>query len=210
MSVTVVAACGGLPQVGDGGSTITEVSLDNETTPSTSSPTEFSIPKGVAQEWYDSGFYMGFWAGNVETIPVESAHLPDFFFSGPTPSRAARTDGSGQAVQKDPAEINKPLWIFGDEVRIDDYLDRIRQAKQDQRPVLFHATSVTDAARALQVEAEVGTDTPLDRLIVFWLPWNTTADGLSGTWQWTGGGRSSPENVMLALVEASLEIPGSQ
>ena len=208
LCATVIVSCGGASPSGTGGSSATEVSLDEQTTLSPSSSPQYSIPEGVAQQWYDSGFYRGFWAGTVETIPVEGAHLPDFFFSAPTPSAPIRTDGSGQPIQKDPAEIKKPLWIFGDEVRVDDYLDQIRQAKQDQRPVLFYATSVADAARALRVEADVDTDAPVERLIVFWLPWDTTVHRGVGTMTWTGSSR--PENVMLMLVEASLVIPGSQ
>ena len=58
--------------------------------------TEGVSPRGDPSDGsagYQDGAYMGHWAGNVETIPAQSPHLPDFFYSGPTPSVPVRTGG---------------------------------------------------------------------------------------------------------------------
>lgn len=157
------------------------------------------------QEWYECGRYMGYWAGNVETIPAQSGHLPDFFFTGPTPSAPVSTDSDGNPIQPDPAAIGKPLWVFGDEVRLTDYYDQIRQAKADQRPVLFYATSETDACAALEVERTGWSSTPLELQIVCWVPWGATLDTTIGGWQWTERpGATDPAWVFLMLVDATL------
>jgi hypothetical protein len=162
-------------------------------------------PYDFAQESYDSGRYMGYWAGNVETIPAQSGHLPDFFFTGPTPSAPVSTDSDGNPIQPDPAAIGKPLWVFGDEVRLTDYYDQIRQAKADQRPVLFYATSETDACAALEVERTGWSSTPLELQIVCWVPWGATLDTTIGGWQWTERpGATDPAWVFLMLVDATL------
>ena len=126
-------------------------------------------PNEAAQQWYAQGLYHGFWAGNVETIPAKPSDLPDFFFSGPTPI------GPIGRELKDPSTIKKPLWIFGDEVRVSDYKTEIRQAMKDGRPILFYATNIGDAVAVLGLSQQVSTDTPLERLIVIW-PSGTAGD----------------------------------
>ena len=162
-------------------------------------------PAEIARQWYQDGAYMGYWAGNVETIPAESKHLPDFFFSGPTPSVPIIRDGEGKPLQEDPSAVNRPLWVFGDEVRVGDYVDRIRQAMKDGRPILFYVTRVADAVSALQLKQQVWTDTPLDRLIVEWLPWDNGRDGTVNTvsWNWDFG----PPMIFRMLVSATLSLP---
>jgi len=126
-------------------------------------------PAQIAQAWDKEGQYHGFWAGNVETIPAKPRDLPDVFFSGPTPS------GPVGSALRDPSTLKKPLWIFGDEVRVSDHQVEIRQAMGDGRPILFYATDVGDAVAALGLTQQVSTDTPLERLIVMW-PSSTAGD----------------------------------
>jgi hypothetical protein len=157
------------------------------------------------QEWYECGRYMGYWAGNVETIPAQSGHLPNFFFAGPTPTASIRTDSDGNPIHLDPDNIAKPLWVFGDEVHLTDYYEQIRRAKEDNRPILFYATADTEACTALGVEQQSWSDAPLDRLIVRWVPWSGATLDTVDSWTWTEWpGASDPAHVFLMLVEATL------
>ena len=167
-------------------------------------------PEEIAQQWYQQGAYMGYWAGNVETIPAKSAHLPDYFFSGPTPSAPILRDGEGKPLQEDPSAIKKPLWVFGDEVRVGDYADQIRQAKIDGRPILFYATSVANAVSALGLEQQTGTNTPLERLIVDWLPWDNARDGTVNVVSWNLDVAPPGAMIFRELVSASLAPPRQQ
>ncbi|MCL4367912.1 MAG: hypothetical protein M1337_01870 [Actinobacteria bacterium] len=152
---------------------------------------------------YDDGAYMGYWAGNVETIPAKSRHLPDFFYNGPTPSAPIFRDAQGNLLQQDPATVKKPLWVFGDEVRVGEYVDRIRQAMKDGRPVLFYMAPVADAVAALGLVQQMWTDTSPERLIVEWLPWDNARDGTIGFGSWAGG-EASPPWVFRMLVGSTL------
>jgi hypothetical protein len=145
--------------------------IGDDTTVSNVTSIDTLTPEQRAQQWYDSGTYMGFWAGNVETIPEHSADLPDIFFQGPTPSGTVETDDQGNPFTKDPSGIKKPLWVFGDEVRVSDYADQIRQAKADGRAVVFYATSLRDATTALGLEPMDDPGSAIERLTVSWLPW---------------------------------------
>ncbi len=139
--------------------------------PATSSETTTTtllFSQTTPQQWYESGFYMGYWAGNVETIPGKPKDLPEVFFGGPTPSAPVRTDSQGNPMQKDPSKIKKPLWVFGDEVSVADYTSQIRQAEKDGRPIVFYATSIPDACRALGIEQHGSMDNPLAGSIVIW------------------------------------------
>jgi hypothetical protein len=120
----------------------------------------------IVEKQYEAGLYMGLWAGNVETIPAHPKSLPDFFFSGPPPIAPENP------FQKDPTTIKTPLWVFGDEVAVGAHLGQIREAKKDGRPVVFYALGPAEVASVLQLENRFAPpETPLDRLIVSWLPW---------------------------------------
>lgn len=71
-------------------------------------------------------------------------------------------------MQKDSSKIKKPLWMFGDEVSVADYTSEIRQAEKDERPIIFYATSIPDACRALGIEQHGSMDNPLAGSIVIW------------------------------------------
>lgn len=169
-------------------------------------PPSLSEEEGLARA-LEGGMYMGFWAGNVEVIPKNSIHLPDFFYSEPTPRPAPRTDQPSAFV--DPTAINTPLWVMGDEVDPLDYVERIRAAMADERPIMFYATTEEVAEEALGVEdaASSSSSTPLIFEIRPWYPWQTR--GGVGTYTWYSAGAeeemSSPDWVFQMLAQATLE-----
>jgi hypothetical protein len=172
------------------------------------------------QRMLDSGQFYGFWSGNVETIPARPAHLPDFFFAGPTPTTQVRVVG-GVAVRVDSSTIKRPLWVFGNEVDVESVADRIRKAKADGRVVVFCATpiAVIDRIMGLPNTGGFGAGTPLELQWYAWLPWlnsggsatmslptgTTTADA-GGTVE---EGAASPDATMIfeMMAEQTLMAP---
>ena len=171
-------------------------------------PPALSEEESTAQAIED-GWYFGFWAGNVEVIPERSAHLPDFFYSGPTPLPAPRTDQPSAFV--DPTAINKPLWVMGDEVNPLDFQERIRAAAAADRPVLFYATTeeVAEAAMGIEDNGSGSSAAPLSLQIRPWWPWQ--AWGGLGIWGWgdaeTEAEMSSPAWVFRMLAQCTLQEP---
>lgn len=167
-----------------------------------------SEEEGLARA-LESGMYLGFWAGNVEVIPENSIHLPDFFHSGPTPLPAPRTDQPSAFV--DPTTINKPLWVMGDEVNPLDYTERIRDAAADDRPIMFYATTEAVAEEALGIEdpASGTSSAPMSLQIRPWYPWQSW--GGLGVFSWSDAEAeaemSSPNWVFQMLAHATLEPP---
>ena len=172
-----ITACGNA-QLGEEGLSTATISSVPQSTTTTGMTTSTYSPEEVEQklhgQWYGEGLYMGFWAGNVETIPAHPKSLPEFFFSGPTPSAPVEVDNEGNPIQKDPSQIGKPLWVFGNELRVSDYHEQIRRAKEDGRPVVFYGTSPSEATIALGLEERGEEGHPLDHLFLAWLPWEGT------------------------------------
>ncbi len=178
-------------------------------------PPPLSEEEGITQDIAD-GWYYGFWAGNVEVIPEHSAHLPDFFYSGPTPKPVPRTDQPPAFV--DPTAINKPLWVMGDEVNPLDYTERIRAAAAAERPIMFYATTeeVAEAALGIKDNGSSSDSSPLSLQIRPWWPWQT--HGGLGVYTWQAADTSvvdgkatdlgtSPAWVFRMLAEVSLQPP---
>ncbi len=167
-----------------------------------------SEEEGLARA-LESGMYMGFWAGNVEVIPENSVHLPDFFYSGPTPCPAPRTDQPSAFV--DPGAINTPLWVMGDEVDPLDYTERIRAAMAEDRPIMFYATTEEVAEETLGIEdpASGTSSAPMSLQIRPWYPWQN--GGGLGVFTWgdaeAGEELSSPNWVFQMLAMVTLEGP---
>jgi len=171
-------------------------------------PPALSEEEGLARA-LESGMYLGFWAGNVEVIPEKSVHLPDFFYSGPTPLPAPRTEQPSAFV--DPTAINKPLWVMGDEVDPLDYVERIRAAAAADRPIMFYATTeeVAEAAMGIEDNASGTSSAPMSLQIRPWYPWQK--EGGLGVFTWGNAEAekemSSPNWVFQMLAQATLESP---
>jgi len=131
-------------------------------------------PQG--QDW-------GLWAGNVEVLPESTMHLPPEFYTGPaTPATAPDLPqylrDAGMSF-KPPSEIEKPLWVFADEVDIDQVADEISAAREAGRPVLVVNVQSNAAAAALGVDIEGNVregdvfrgQEAAPNLVVAWIPW---------------------------------------
>lgn len=149
---------------------------------------------------------MGYWSGNVETIPTKTSDLSDFFYDGPTPSRAVLRDSNGMPLEMDPVRIERPVWVFGDEIDVASHADEVRMAKNDGRPVLFYGTHVSDATDALGLERQGESYAPLDRLIVAWLPWDNAEDDTVDVISWDVNVAPSAVMIFRELVDATIGI----
>lgn len=142
----------------------------------------YSFREDNIQAHLEDGQYFGFWAGNVETIPAEPETLPDYFFSGPTPTTELRVVDD-VPVYTDPRTIKVPLWVFGNEVDVSASrtIARIHSAQAEGRPVLLYAVDESFGWEVLELENSAESGQSLDRQIVMWLPWGNSA-GAVGTW----------------------------
>lgn len=134
----------------------------------------------------------GLWAGVVETIPERPASLSASFYEVPSTSTTVHTD-----AYMDIGEIEKPLWVFADEVDLADCVDEIHQALGEGRPVVVAEASPQEVQELLLGVPALGESetVPADDWVVFYTPWRGTWGTMSGV----------SGNLFHAMAEVTLQ-----
>lgn len=131
---------------------------------------------GAAADSYPT---YGLWAGNVEVLPLDTAHLPPAFKEKPTAATTVRPtadDGTPPLMNID--EIKEPVWVFADQVDLEANGSAIERARVEGRPVVIYGARKDQVEQALGVDGTtfaLAPDVPSNKQIWAWLPWMPNA-----------------------------------
>jgi hypothetical protein len=159
----------------------------------------------------DQGFYYGLWADNVEVIPSHPTILPaDFFDKKPAIARIP-VDSQGQPLMMDPAKINRPLWVFADEVSLQSVADTIHAAQAANRPIVIVGAEESLVEEILRESSPwtAPADIPPARIGWSWLPWmasRLTAGQLGSASGWNPSSEERSAAYYQFLVESTLRL----
>lgn len=159
------------------------------------------------QMWENGGCY-GLWVGNVEVIPSRPAELPPVFFEEMPPTAAVPVDGQGRPLAMDPAKINKPLWVFANQIDIQNLSDKVHDAQTAGRPIVIFGAE-TNSIEQLFGQTSAWNSLAPTETAWSWLPWMARPLTVGGMAIAPGEHLSSRDRQMryyLFMVESTLRL----
>jgi hypothetical protein len=115
----------------------------------------------------------GLWAGNVETLPSQPTQLPAVFFEEAPAAAAVPVGSQGRPLLMEPARINKPLWIFADQVDLQSLSDTIHAAQAADRPIVIIHADPSSIEDLFGRTTDTSTSNDPAYVAWAWLPWMT-------------------------------------